>query len=331
MEHTLAGRGKPPGKSMNTTTVENSHPAAGVLQRVRAFLEMIKFSHSIFAMPFALTGAFLASRQIGLFWPGWTRLGLILLCMVTARTYAMTFNRLADREIDRRNPRTARRPSVTGEVSVRFMAVSLLVSAALFILGTWLFDRLLGNIYPVLLALPVLAWISFYSFAKRFTWLSHFFLGASLGLAPISAWIAIVPPHGPVLGIQVLLLGIAVLFWTAGFDILYALQDMAIDRREKLFSIPAAVGIRLSLWISRFCHFITAALLLLFGLGIGGGMALGPFYWLGFAAVVLLLLVEQSLVKPTDISKVNLAFMTVNGIVGVVFGTLSIIAILLYR
>jgi len=316
---------------MNTTTIENSLPAAGALQRLRTFLEMIKFSHSIFAMPFALTGAFLASRQIGLWWPGWTRLGLILLCMFAARTYAMTFNRLADREFDQRNPRTAGRPSVTGEISVRFMVVSLIFSAALFIFGAWLFERLLGNIYPVVLSIPVLAWISLYSFAKRFTFLCHFFLGASLGLAPVSAWIAIVPPQGPVVSTQVLLLGSAVLFWTAGFDILYALQDICIDRQEKLFSIPAAVGISGSLWISRFCHVITAALLLFFGLGWGGGMALGFFYWLGFIAVVLLLVIEQSLVKPTDISRVNLAFMTVNGIVGVVFGTLSIIAILVYR
>jgi 4-hydroxybenzoate polyprenyltransferase len=313
------------------TTIENSISPPGLQQRVRLFLEMIKFSHSIFALPFALTGAFLAARQIGLWWPGWTRLGLILLCMVSARTFAMTFNRLADREIDRRNPRTARRPSVTGEVSVRFMLASLLLSALLFVLSTWLFDRLLGNIYPVILSLPVLAWIALYSFAKRFTWLCHFFLGASLGLAPVSAWIAIVPPHGPALGIQILILGIAVLFWTAGFDILYALQDASIDRQEKLFSIPASIGIRGSLWISRLCHAITMAALLLFGLGLGSGMALGTLYWIGFAAVALLLIIEQSLVKPGDISRVNLAFMSVNGVVGVVFGTLSIAAILVHR
>ncbi len=303
----------------------------GLLKRFGTFLDMIKFSHSIFAMPFALIAAFLASRAIDLAWPGWIRLGLIVVCMVLARTFAMTFNRLVDRNFDGRNPRAMRRPSVTGEVSVAFMIGTLVICGILFIGATLLFDLILGNVYPVVLAVPVLGWIALYSLTKRFTWLCHFFLGSSLCLAPISAWIAIVPPHGPVVGVQVLLLAGAVLFWLPGFDILYALQDVEIDRKEKLFSLPARFGVAESLWISRACHFLVIVLLLAFGLGIGGGLPLGPVYWLGFVIVVLLLVIEQSLVKPHDISKVNLAFMTMNGLVGLIFGLTTIAAILLHQ
>ncbi len=305
-------------------------PQLSFVGRLRIFLEMIKFSHSIFAMPFALIGAFLASRRIGLTWPGWTRLGLVVVCMVLARTFAMTFNRLADRRLDARNPRTLRRPSVTGEISAPFMAGLLVLTGLLFIGATGLFYVLKQNIFPLLLSAPVLAWIAGYSLTKRFTWLCHFVLGISLGLAPVSAWIAIVPPHGPAVDPQILLLGIAVTFWTAGFDILYALQDMQVDRSEKLSSIPAKIGIGKSLWVSRLCHLLTIMAMTAFGSGWPGGMPLGVLFWIGLAAVVILLVVEQSLVKANDISKVNLAFMTVNGLVGLVFGTLAIAAVLLH-
>ena len=298
--------------------------------RVRTFLDLIKFSHSIFAMPFALIGTFLASRRIGLLWPGWTRLGLIVLCMIAARTFAMTFNRLADRGLDARNPRTARRPSVTGRISAPFMIGLLILTGLLFVGASSLFYLFLHNIYPLILAVPVLAWIAGYSFTKRFTWLCHFYLGTSLGLAPVSAWIAIVPPHGPVIGAQILWLGIAVTFWTAGFDILYALQDMAVDRAERLFSIPAKLGIGGALWVSRLCHLLTLLALTAFGCGWMGGIPLGPLFWIGLAAVALLLVIEQALVQPKDISRVNLAFMTVNGLVGLVFGALAISAVLLH-
>ncbi|NNM89212.1 MAG: UbiA family prenyltransferase [Phycisphaerae bacterium] len=300
----------------------------GWFRRVAVFLDLIKFSHSIFALPFALIATFLASRAIGLMWPGWLRLGLIVACMVIARTFAMTFNRLVDRDIDARNPRTENRPSVRGDISPAFMLMVLVISGVLFVLTTGLFYELLGNIYPVILAVPVLAFIAFYSFTKRFTWLCHFFIGASLMLAPLSAWVAIVPPHGPVLGWQVVFLGAGVLFWTAGFDILYALQDQAVDQHENLFSIPARAGAGTALWISRVCHLLTVLALVGFGAGVGGGMPLGMVYWIGFAAVVTLLGIEQSLVKVDDISNINLAFMTINGLVGVVFGILSITAIL---
>ena len=317
---------------MNPTTISNIQPQTGrvgMWRHFRTFLDLIKFSHSIFAIPFALIATFLAARAIHLVWPGWIRLGLIVLCMILARTFAMTFNRLVDRDFDSRNPRAMRRPSVTGEISVGYMTLILVICGVLFIAATGLFDLLLGNIYPLLLALPVLFWIAGYSFTKRFTWLCHFVLGGSLALAPLSAWIAIVPPHGPVISVQVLVLAGAVLFWLPGFDILYALQDVDIDRKEKLFSLPATFGVAESLWISRACHAMVLLLLLVFGLGCGGGLRLGILYWCGFVAVALLLFIEQSLVKPHDISKVNLAFMTMNGLVGLIFGGTTIAALVL--
>lgn len=317
-----------PGDLPSAVAAGRPEKPTGWLQRVVVFLDLIKFSHSIFALPFALIAAFLASRAIGLLWPGWLRLGLIVVCMVLARTFAMTFNRLVDRHIDARNPRTKNRPSVRGDISPAFMRIALAISGTLFVLTTGLFYALLGNAYPAVFSLPVLAFIAFYSFTKRFTWLCHFFIGASLMLAPLSAWVAIVPPRGPVLGFQVALLGVGVLFWTAGFDILYALQDQAVDRRDQLFSIPARAGAATALWISRLCHGVTILALLAFGAGIGGGIPLGFIYWIGWVAVVGLLAIEQSLVKADDVSKINLAFMTINGLVGIVFGLLSIAAIL---
>jgi 4-hydroxybenzoate polyprenyltransferase len=293
-------------------------------QRVATFLDLIKFAHSIFALPFALIAAFMASRAIGLLWPGWLRLGLILVCMVAARTFAMTVNRLVDRKFDALNPRTAKRPSVTGAISPRFMVAAIAVSATIFIGVTALFYVLLGNIWPIALALPVLAWIGAYSFTKRFTFLCHFWLGISLGLAPISAWIAIVPPHGPIITWPTLLLGTGVLFWVSGFDILYALQDEDIDRNAGLSSVPEKLGRRGALNVSRICHGLTVLAFL--AVGITGGFH--ALYGVGFALAAALLAVEQSLVKPSDISKINIAFMTVNGLVGILFGGLAILDLL---
>ncbi|MGC8551569.1 MAG: UbiA-like polyprenyltransferase [Phycisphaerae bacterium] len=314
------------------TNAAVAKPAVRPVNRIGKFLELIKFSHSIFAMPFAFLACFLASKAIGLIWPGWLRLALIVAAMVFARTFAMTFNRLVDRRIDAGNPRTARRPSVTGEISPMFMLAALAISAAGFVAVAWLFDFILKNPWPLWLAVPVLGWLALYSFTKRFTWLCHFFLGSSLMLAPVSAWVAIVPPRGPVLASQVVVLGLAVLLWTAGFDILYALQDESIDRRDRLFSLPARLGIVPSLWISRSCHVLTVVLLICLGVGQpawGTTIALSSVYWLGLAIVALLLVIEQRLVKPHDISRINLAFMTVNGLVGIIFAICGIAAILL--
>jgi 4-hydroxybenzoate polyprenyltransferase len=295
--------------------------------QVAVFLDLIKFAHSIFALPFALIATFWAFRAVGispLSGPALGRLGLILLCMVLARTWAMTFNRLVDRRFDAANPRTARRPSVTGAVSVPFMAGTLALCLVLFHLATGAFYAFFRNPWPALLALPVLAWLAGYSLTKRFTALCHFWLGLSLGLAPVSAWIAIAPPAASPLdprGVTILLLGAGVTFWVAGFDILYALQDEAFDRNERLHSIPAALGRARAIWVSRGCHLLTVALFAAVG-ATGGFHAL---YWAGFAAAALLLVIEQSLVSPRDISKINLAFMTANGLIGLVFGTLAIL------
>jgi 4-hydroxybenzoate polyprenyltransferase len=311
---------------MTTTIPQNTSATQSVNQRIATFFDLIKFAHSIFALPFALIATFMASRAIGLLWPGWLRLGLILVCMVAARTFAMTVNRLVDRKFDVLNPRTAKRPSVTGAISPAFMMAAIAISAAAFIGTAALFYTLLVNVWPVALAVPVLAWLGTYSFTKRFTWMCHFWLGASLGLAPVSAWIAIVPPHGPVMTLAILLLGIGVLFWVCGFDILYALQDEEIDRDAGLSSVPAKLGRRGALTLSRLCHLLTIAAFL--AVGISGHFHF--LYWIGFAIAAALLVVEQSLVKPNDISKINIAFMTVNGLVGLIFGALAILDLLIF-
>jgi 4-hydroxybenzoate polyprenyltransferase len=309
-----------------STTLSSASSSTGATQKIRTFLDMIKFAHSVFALPFALIAAFWAFRQIHISpfsTPGLGRLGLILACMILARTWAMTANRLLDRAFDAANPRTATRPSVTGAISPAFMRFTLALCLLLFTLATSCFRALYGNPWPLILALPVLAWLAGYSLTKRFTILCHFWLGASLGLAPIAAWIALAPPHVSLTdpkGLTILLLGTGVMFWVAGFDILYALQDEDFDRREELHSIPAALGRRHAITLSRICHAIT--LLAFLAVGITGHFHL--LFWLGFLCAAILLLIEQSLVSPTDISKINLAFMTANGLIGLLFGTLAI-------
>jgi 4-hydroxybenzoate polyprenyltransferase len=294
--------------------------------KIVTFLDMIKFAHSVFALPFALIATFWAFRQIGVspFSTGAVgRLGLIIACMILARTWAMTVNRLLDRAFDAANPRTAKRPSVTGAISPAFMRLTLALCVLMFTLATSCFRMLYGNPWPVILAVPVLAWLGGYSLTKRFTILCHFWLGASLGLAPVAAWIALAPPHVSLLdprGVTILLLGAGVMFWVAGFDILYALQDEEFDRGEELHSIPAAIGRRGALQVSRACHVLTVMAFVAVGIT-------GQFhwlYWIGLGCAVVLLAVEQSLVSPADISKINIAFMTANGLIGLLFGVLAI-------
>lgn len=300
---------------------------AGFCARLATFLDLIKFAHSIFALPWALIAAFLAARTLGLAWPGWGRLGLILVCMVAARTFAMTVNRLVDRRFDRDNPRTARRPSVTGAVSPVFMQGVIGFSALAFVAGAAGFYFAYQNPWPALLAVPVLAWLGFYSFTKRFTALCHFVLGISLGFAPAAAWLAIAPPAGALMTWPVALMALAVVFWVAGFDILYALQDEQIDRAADLRSIPARVGRRGALWLSRLCHVVTLAALA--GVGVTGDF--GVLYWIALGIAAALLVIEQGLVRADDISKVNVAFMTVNGAVGLVFGGVAICDVVLRK
>jgi 4-hydroxybenzoate polyprenyltransferase len=281
--------------------------------RVRALLEMIRFSHTVFALPFALSSAALAWRSRSIWtWPTFAvELVGILLCMVFGRSAAMAFNRLADRRYDAANPRTAGRHLPSGKLTVPAVWLFCGVCALGFVASTSLF--LLAdppNFWPLLLALPVLLFICAYSFTKRFTVLSHFWLGASLFLAPVAAWIAIRGPDN--LAVPVVL-GLAVLFWVAGFDILYACQDVEFDRGAKLSSIPAWLGVRASLRVALACHLVMIVLLL--ALFLVGRPYLGWIYLAGVIAVAILLTYEHALVRPDDLTRINQAFFHVNAVV----------------
>ncbi len=276
-------------------------------KRVRLTLDMIKFEHSVFALPFALTGAFLAAREFHLT-PGFilNRLLWIILAMVGARSAAMAFNRILDADIDARNPRTKNRHIPAGILTTSFAWGFVTISGLVFILAARMLNPLCFKLSPVALAI-----VLFYSFTKRFTSLSHIVLGFSLGIAPAAAWIAMAGTLDP----RILWLTAAVTFWTAGFDIIYSCQDYEFDVHSGLFSIPRRFGIAASLWIARLLHLAMicclAALVLQFQLG-----------WLamiGVAAVVALLAYEHSLVKANDLSRVDAAFFTVNGYVSVLF------------
>ncbi|HEV8293137.1 MAG TPA: 4-hydroxybenzoate octaprenyltransferase [Tepidisphaeraceae bacterium] len=277
------------------------------------FARDIKLSHTLFALPFALLSTFLAADGL----PKIGQLLLILLCMVTARTVAMSMNRLIDAELDSINPRTQNRALPSGSLSSTFyMAVVLLCSTA-FIVSTALFG-LYRNIWPVILSLPVLLMISAYPFLKRFTRLCHYYLGAALALAPICAWIAIAGN----LKLPPLIMAAAVLLWTAGFDIIYACQDYESDLQTKTFSIPAKFGIKRALLISRLTHLAAAALLITLGLITP---QLRTIYFIAVALSIILLIYQHAIVKPHDLSRVNLAFFTLNGIISLLLGTLGII------
>jgi 4-hydroxybenzoate polyprenyltransferase len=272
------------------------------LARVREFLDLIKFNHTLFALPFAILGGALAAHRPDDGWQGriqdWVG---ILLCMATARAAAMAFNRLADRSIDARNPRTTNRHLPAGKLSVPAVAGFTALSAALFIAATLLF---LPNRWPLILSVPVLLWIMAYSYTKRFTSLAHFWLGVSLSLTPIAAWIAL---RGNVEW-SPLLLGLAVLCWVSGFDIIYACQDVEFDRTAGLHSIPKAIGVPGALRLAAICHASMMAPLI----GLGLVYPLGGIYFAGVLAVALLLLYEHSLVRPDDLANVNIAFFQVN-------------------
>ena len=299
----------------------NADSADAPLSPVRTWAEMIKFSHSVFALPFALMAGFLAGRELEGGRPTLQHLLLIVVCMVAARSVAMTFNRIADAVIDGRNPRTANRPLPAGRLSMvqawLFLAVFFVTYAA----GCFSFYFLFGNRWPMLLGAPLLLYLCAYSFTKRFTKYSHFWLGSAIGLSPVAAWIAIDPPS---LGWSALLLGAAVTLWIAGFDIIYACQDIAADHRSGLLSIPARLGPGRALAITRAAHAVVVILLVL--VGITG--QLGWLYYAGVGAVAVLLVAENHSVKPDDFSKVNLAFFTINGMVSVLLGACAIADVL---
>ncbi len=267
----------------------------------RRTLEMIKFEHSVFALPFALLGALLAAGG----WPPWRVLLWIVVAMVGARSAAMTFNRIADRRIDAQNPRTRGRALAAGALSVEFAWTFLLVSVAVFEIAAWRLNHLALLLSPV-----ALGWVFFYSYTKRFTALSHFVLGIALGIAPAAAWIAVRGSLQP----RILLLTLAVTLWVGGFDVLYACQDYAFDRGQAgLHSIPKALGVARALRVALVMHVVMlltlGVLLHVFQLGIVA--------WAGLALTAILIGYEHSLLRPNDLSRMNAAFFTVNGYIGI--------------
>jgi len=267
---------------------------------------MIKFEHSVFALPFALTGALLAARYAGPGWPEWRQIGWIVVAMVGARSAAMTMNRIADLEYDRRNPRTAGRPLVTGALTLRYAWAFTVVASTVLVLAAWQLNRLALLLSPVALAALLT-----YSFTKRFTAWSHLVLGFCLGMAPAAAWIAI----SGSLDWRMLILCAAVTLWVAGFDVLYALQDVEFDRRAGLHSIPQRFGVPRALLVSRAMHLGVVALLA----WLAWSFRLAWPAWAGVAAVAALLVYEQSLVAPDDLSRLDAAFFTTNGFISILF------------
>jgi 4-hydroxybenzoate polyprenyltransferase len=282
------------------------------LRSVGTTLEMIKWEHSVFALPFALTGAMLAAHG----WPRPAQLLWIIVCMVTARSAAMAFNRWADADLDAVNPRTANRAIPAGLLSRGFVGIFTIVMAALFVLAASQLNRL-----TLLLSPAALAIVLSYSYTKRFTRWSHLVLGLSLGIAPSAAWIAV---RGT-LDWRILVLTVAVLFWVAGFDILYACQDAEHDRSHHLYSFPATIGIPAAFWIVRVMHAVMLGLLL----WLVNIFALGPVALAGIVLVAGLLLYEHLIVSPNDLRRLNAAFFTMNGVISIVFFVFVAAALLL--
>lgn len=277
-------------------------------------MEMIKFQHSIFALPFAYLGAFLSEMKV----PNFITLLWITLAMVGARSFAMAANRLIDMEIDRRNPRTAERALPKGLLSVSNVVIFSFVSLGVFLLAVYNLAPICRYLWPVVV-IPFVV----YPYTKRFTWLSHYVLGICLGLAPVGAWIAITNT----ISIEPLLIGAAVLLWVAGFDILYAIQDIDFDREHKLYSIPARFGIRKSLTLTRLLHTVSIALL-----GwVGVLLNLGLFYFIGVCVAAILLAYENSLIKPNDVSRLDVAFFTMNGVISVLIFCFAAIEVIFGR
>ena len=273
-----------------------------VLEKLKTTLEMIKFEHTLFALPFAFLGAILAANGL----PTWWQMLWITVAMVGARSAAMTFNRIVDRDIDAANPRTSGRELPSGKLSVSFAWIFLCVSIAVFLLAAWSLNWLTFALSPV-----ALLFVLGYSYAKRYTAFAHIFLGMALAISPSAAWIAV---RGSLDDEVPLLLSLLVLMWTAGFDVLYACQDYEFDRKAGLRSIPARFGIRNSLRIARLFHFQAFVVLLLLYLATGlGWMAL-----VGVGIVAALLVYQHSLVKPNDLSRMNAAFFTTNAFVSVI-------------
>jgi len=263
---------------------------------------MIKWEHSIFALPFALCGAMLAAEG----WPAWRQLAWIIVAMISARSAAMAFNRLADAPIDAANPRTATRALPVGQLTPAFVSMFVLVACGVFVLAASRLNHLTLLLSPIALAVVLL-----YSYTKRFTRWSHLFLGFALGIAPAAAWIAVRGSLDP----RILLLTAAVTFWVGGFDVIYSCQDHEYDCNHGLHSLPRYLGIKNALVIARVFHLVMLGLLIALIVSFG----LGKLAMMGVIAVAALLLYEHALVRYDDLSKLNAAFFTMNGVISVVF------------
>lgn len=273
-----------------------------VLQKITIFMEMIKFSHTIFALPFALSGALLAIRGL----PSGRQLLFIILAMVGARTAAMAMNRLIDADIDAKNPRTAGRAIPAGLLSKGAVFGAIVLSVALLLWSAAMLNPLCLKLSPIALGFLVL-----YSYCKRFTALAHIVLGICLAAAPIGAWVALTGR----IDLPAIVLGLIVLFWVSAFDMLYALQDLEYDRSVGLHSIPVALGVNGSLWLSRLFHLITVGLLVWLIILMG----LGPRFWAGSAVMAAMLLYEHWLLRGGDLTKLDAAFFTMNGYISLTF------------
>ena len=268
------------------------------MNKLKVYLEMIKVQHSIFALPFAYLGAFLAEMRV----PGLMTLFWITLAMVGARSFAMALNRLIDAEIDRLNPRTADRALPKGLLSAPHVIFFALCSLVLFLVAVYRLAPICRSLWPFVIIPFVI-----YPYTKRVTWLSHFMLGFCLGLAPVGAWVAVTNTLSP----ESFIVGAAVFLWVAGFDILYAIQDIDFDRGAHLFSIPARFGISRSLLFTKILHSGSMGLFIWLGIYLG----LGAWYYAGVASASALLIYENSIIRPNDLSRLNVAFFTMNSLV----------------
>ena len=302
---------------MSAPADASAAPPRGFLGRLHAVLAMIAFPHTLFALPFALLGMMLAAREASPpGWPGWRTLSLILGCMVTARSAAMAYNRLVDQRLDAANPRTAGRHLPAGLLSRAWVGGFVIVNAALLLALATLLGPLPGRLAPL-----ALVWLLGYSHAKRFTAASHFWLGLSLAIAPIGAWVAV---RGTLAGAP-WLLAAAVLLWVAGFDLIYALQDAAFDRERDLHSLAARLGPAGTLRLAAFCHLGMLAALALLGTQHGLGL---PFR-VGLVLAAILLFWEHRVVRGGDLARIDLAFFRINSWVGVLIFLAGGLAILL--
>ncbi|PSL47642.1 4-hydroxybenzoate polyprenyltransferase [Chitinophaga niastensis] len=288
-----------------------------MITTINKYLSLVKFAHTIFAMPFALTGFFMATTKGGGSF-SWSTFGLVVLCMVFARSAAMAFNRWLDVDIDKLNPRTAKREIPAGIISPQNALFFIIANVVLFVATTWFINRICFFLSPVAL-LVVLG----YSYTKRFTALCHLVLGIGLSLAPVGAYLAVTGEFA----VLPVLMSFLVLCWVSGFDIIYSLQDEDFDKSQQLNSIPAWLGLSGALRFSELLHVITAALVVTIGIT-------GHFhwvFWIGAAVFVAMLVSQHLLVKPGDLSKINIMFMTTNGIASVVFAVFAITDMFLFQ